>query len=176
MTRERETVDAMRKLLLSGKDISMHSVRGHLINSGVTIPDTWDVGFNHTVRALEAAGFLVKNANGLIEFTEKFNLGHSVEGFDSRSDSDVRSKPVFNAFPEIPQADRRPPPPPDVAGIVGNGGGRGGGGRGRGDGPPPNNGGNGDDGDGIGGFRAVLMHPFLFSVSEDALNELLDSI
>ncbi len=150
MSREKEIIEALAELSLKRNQVGLHLIMQTVEQKlSSELPRHWDVTARQVLRTLEETGLVHIDGYQSIRLTDAF----------------------FNAGPARRARLEQPPQAVDRHDALGPGAGRGGRPPGGRDGDVPGGGDGGGD-----GFREVLSHPFLFSLSKDEFNELLDAI
>ena len=169
MNRELQIIEALAELSMNRKEVDLESIQAVVQrHQDDLLPETWKQVARQALRTLAGLGMVQIDSNenarlryDKVRLTEQFLNTDAVktarmngqESPDQREDRAVDLEPGR----QLPGSE-----PVNV---------RGGGGR-------RDNGGNGsDEGDGGGeGFREVLAHPYLFSLSATDFDDILDQI
>ena len=163
MSRELQIINALAELSLDRREIDLKSIQSTVQrsqNKGDLLPETWKQVARQALRTLAGLGMVQidSDENARLRY-EKVRLTEQFLNTDA-----VKAARMDKQESRDSERDRQLPSGEAVST-------RGGGGR-RGDG------GNGfDEGDGGGeGFREVLAHPYLFSLSKTDFDDILDQI
>lgn len=170
MSRELQIIDALAKLSLNRREIDLESIRATVQRRqarGDLLPENWNQVARQALRTLAGLGMvqIESGKNGRMRYekvrlTDQFLSTDAVRAarIDKPESSDGRDDQEVNS-------ERNRLPSGAAVNTQGGGGRRG-------------NGGDGfDEGDGGGeGFREVLAHPYLFSLSKIDFENILDQI
>jgi hypothetical protein len=149
LSREKEIIDALNELGLKRNEVGLHSIKLTVQEKlSEQLPPHWEVVARQVLRTLSEVGLVQTDGYENVRLTDAF--------FETEHARALRQKQ-------------------STAPNDGAGGGTSDDGRGR---QPPNTNDSGTPGgDGGGdGFREVLSHPYLFSLSHDDFSEILNAI
>lgn len=171
MSRELQIIDALVELSLGRREIDLDSIQTTVQRRQEKrdlLPETWKQGARQALRTLAGLGMvqIESDQNGKLRYekvrlTEQFMNTDAVKALRMQREGSSNQRKDTTESPGLEKGS----PTSDVGNSRGDGGGRGNGRDGS------------DDGGGGGeGFREVLAHPYLFSLSETNFEEILDQI
>lgn len=169
MSRELQIIDALVELSVNHKEVDLELIRAFVQrHQKSAMPETWKQVARQTLRSLAGLGMvqIEKDANGRLHY-EKVKLTELFLSSDAvKAAFKNEQKPTNRRDDRPDDHDRDDNLRGSVTPGIGGGGDQSG------------NGSDGsDEGDGGGGgFREVLSHPFLFSLSKTDFEDILNQI